>query len=276
MAYLPSSPVDLTGGCYCGAVRYSVEIPDLKDRPLVPGALETPVDRTSAHLEGHDSRPTMRDAGDGSLATNPHEGHSTTHPGSSSGPDRSSKPTRLPLIPLDHCSTCRRLLGAIVQCWIILPQTWVSWDLLLKPASSDPSADVRNTLSTPEVVYSGKHYLAAFQSTADDGTNGSVSRTFCSRCGTTFTFAFKASEGAASRSLSGTGNGEGEVGKAFPAIISLTVGSLDNESLEMVRPDRHGWWGAGIGWIKELLRKGDNGLMRHDGEDLGAIVHDEH
>jgi hypothetical protein len=254
MAALPSTPLILTGGCYCGAIKYTAEIPKLEDRPLVPGALVTVL-----------------------TASHPREEHSSPHSEDISSPVTLFTPTRLPLIPLDHCSTCRRLLGGIVQCWIILPQTWVNWDLLSKASSSSlvSSPYTRAVLSTPDVVYSGKDFLSAFQSTIDEGTDGSVTRTFCSCCGTTLTFAFKASQGAASRSLASTEDGGGEVGKDFPALVNLTVGSLDDESLAMVRPDRHGWWDSGVGWIKDLLRKGDRGLTRHPGEDVGAIAQDD-
>ncbi|KAG8629504.1 hypothetical protein KVT40_003369 [Elsinoe batatas] len=34
MAFLPTSPVTLEGGCMCKAVRYTVKIPALKERPI--------------------------------------------------------------------------------------------------------------------------------------------------------------------------------------------------------------------------------------------------
>jgi hypothetical protein len=243
MAYLRPTPLELTGGCFCSAIKYKISIPSLTDRPLVPGALDTPLLEHASHAD-HSSRQVSSDG---------------------------SAPTRLPLIPLDHCSDCRRILGAIVQCWLICPQTWVKWDLLHKTSSASPSEESRSTLSTDEVVYSDTHYLSAFQSTPDDGTNGCVTRTFCSRCGTTLTFAFKASDGSMSRSLSAIDVGEGEVGEEFPALVNVTVGSLDHASLEKVRPDRQGWWDYGVGWVKELLSRGDGGLMRHNG-DAGSRV----
>lgn len=42
----------------------------------------------------------------------------------------------------------------------------------------------------------------------------------------------------------------------------------------MVRPDRQGWWKSGVDWIKEMFRKGDGGLVRHDGGDLETRVKD--
>lgn len=164
-----------------------------------------------------------------------------------------------------------------MQCRVILPQTWVTWELLSKPSTSasTSASDAGERFSTTEVVYSNKGFLSAFQSTVDDGVNGSVTRTFCSRCGTTLIYAFKASDGATSRSLAATEDGGGVVGKNFPALVTLTIGSLDDECLAVVRPDRHGWWDSGVGWIKELLCKRDGGLTRHPGKDLGASVHDE-
>jgi hypothetical protein len=43
MAFLPKEALTLKGGCYCQAIRYTINIPALKDRPVVPNALETPI-----------------------------------------------------------------------------------------------------------------------------------------------------------------------------------------------------------------------------------------
>ncbi|KIW81881.1 hypothetical protein Z517_04907 [Fonsecaea pedrosoi CBS 271.37] len=46
MSYLPREAVNLTGGCYCQAIRYTVRVPAWDNRPAVPGALETPISST--------------------------------------------------------------------------------------------------------------------------------------------------------------------------------------------------------------------------------------
>jgi hypothetical protein len=43
MAFLPPNPLDLHGGCFCGAIRYTINVPALEDRPLVPNMLKTPI-----------------------------------------------------------------------------------------------------------------------------------------------------------------------------------------------------------------------------------------
>lgn len=59
------------------------------------------------------------------------------------------------------------------------------------------------------------------------------------------------------------------------ATIDVTVGSLDSASLELVKPDRHGWWDFGVDWVKSLLRKGDGGfLIRHSTGDLTKAIED--
>ena len=46
MSSLPKDAVTLTGGCYCKAIRYTINIPPWDNRPAVPNALETPVSAT--------------------------------------------------------------------------------------------------------------------------------------------------------------------------------------------------------------------------------------
>lgn len=43
------------------------------------------------------------------------------------------------------------------------------------------------------------------------------------------------------------------------------MGTIDREDLEReeLRPERHVWWDMGIGWIKELFGKGDEGMPKH-------------
>jgi hypothetical protein len=46
MSHLPREAVTLTGGCYCKAIRYTVNVPAWDERPPIPGALDTPVSAT--------------------------------------------------------------------------------------------------------------------------------------------------------------------------------------------------------------------------------------
>jgi len=221
MAFLPKGPLTLTGGCYCKAVRYMVQVPSWEERPLVPGALDTPIS----------SNETVE--------------------------------TRMPLINIDHCNTCRQVSGAIVQCWLICPAGWVEWDLLVKDevasAVSEGEKAERVRLGTLEAVGPmtlqtkppPRTYLALFSS-SDRAT-----RSFCSRCGTNLSYV---SHKRAATPL---------------ATVDVATGSLDKESLELAKPDRHGWFDYGVGWVKHLLQKGDGGfLIRHHTGDVSRAVED--
>jgi hypothetical protein len=90
-----------------------------------------------------------------------------------------------------------------------------------------------------------------------------VHRGFCGRCGTTLTFCYM---------------GE-KPGWPLPERnFDVSLGTLDAEFLEKVRPDRHGWWTDGIGWVKELVRNGDkvNGmpLIRHPTGAVKNVMED--
>ena len=151
--------------------------------------------------------------------------------------------TRMPLVEIDHCSNCRRQAGCLVQCWFISPIAWVEWDLLLTSASTEDTLH----LSTAGAVGPDKDdpllpstFVSRFSCTER------ASRSFCSRCGTNLAYV--------SHKYLNTPR----------AFVDITVGSLDQESLELAKPDRHGWWDSGVGWIRTLLSKGDGGfLIRH-------------
>jgi hypothetical protein len=46
MAFLPSQPLILTGGCHCGASKYTITIPALPDRPIIPNTAPTAISPT--------------------------------------------------------------------------------------------------------------------------------------------------------------------------------------------------------------------------------------
>ncbi|KIX08372.1 uncharacterized protein Z518_03028 [Rhinocladiella mackenziei CBS 650.93] len=221
MAYLPKEALILTGGCYCQAIRYTINVPAWDHRPPIPDALETPISATERIQ------------------------------------------TRMPLVDIDHCNTCRQVSGAVVQCWFISPVGWVEWDLLPKEGTTshmtgDKRADQTIHLSTIEAVgplredgTSPSTYVARFCCT-DRAT-----RTFCSRCGTNLTYL--------SHKRMNTPM----------AFVDVTVGSLDRESLKLAKADRHGWWDFGMDWVKSLLRNGDGGFMiRHHTGDVTKAVED--
>ena len=166
--------------------------------------------------------------------------------------------TRLPLINIDHCNSCREVSGAMVQVWIISLLDWVKWDVQLEHDQATTDSSERRILSTVEAVgpiQEGKTtpstYLTRFNRT-DQAT-----RTFCSRCGTTLTY-------LSHKRLN-----------TPAAFVDITVASLDPEFLELVKPDRHNWWDSGVSWAKDLLRHGDGGFtMRHSTGDVRQALDD--
>jgi hypothetical protein len=246
MAFLPKEATTLKGGCFCKAIRYTIDIPSIEDRQLVPDALPTTI--------SHD--PT------------------------------SALSTLFPLVSLDHCESCRRASGGIVQCWAICPAEWIHWRFLLRDQDAETNSGqetVSNfkhdenieekphiSLSTLDAVTPRTPKKGAIKT---DTSNPSLSptaqtfithvnsspdayRSFCARCGTNLTFFYDRPESS-----------------LMPPIVDITVGSLDSESLEKIRPDRHGWWDDGTEWIKKLLREGDGGvLIRHPTGRLNSAV----
>lgn len=204
MAFLPKEPLTLTGGCFCGACRYTVSVPALDDRPLHPTAKPTPI----------------------SIAE--------------------SVPTRIPVIDIDHCITCRRTSGVIVQVWFICPADWVKWELQTTSGNT-------NTFSTADAVgpvpkdQSTQTQLKRFQA-SDHAT-----RSFCGNCGTNLTYYSHKRYGP-------------------EAVVDIAVGSMDQESLELAKPDRHGWWDFGTGWIQDLVTKGNGVLIKHSTGDMSQVV----
>nr|KMM68786.1 hypothetical protein CPAG_05110 [Coccidioides posadasii RMSCC 3488] len=221
MAYAPSEPFILTGGCFCKAIRYTINVPQREDRPILPGAVDTrlpPLPGQHKHDDDRRSHPRV--------------------------------PTTFPLIGFDHCSDCRHAAGTVVQAWCISPHSWVEWTVLPLHKNDAGEGDVAKPpihLTTLEACASdGKSsvchetYISHYKSSRD------VTRSFCSRCGTTLTYYF---ERPASSPIS--------------PLIDITMGSLDEESLEKIHPERQVWWDSGIGWMKGIMTWGDGGLMRH-------------
>ena len=164
--------------------------------------------------------------------------------------------TRMPLVDIDHCDTCRQVSGAMVQCWFICPVGWIEWDLLPKDPESgrDTSRPFHATTveaigPVPENKSVPSTYLACFNAT-DRAT-----RTFCSRCGTNLAYLNHRHLGTPA------------------AFVDVTVGSLDPEWLKLAKPERHGWWNFGVEWVQTLLSKGDGGFMiRHPTGDVSKVV----
>lgn len=227
---LPPDPLTLTGGCFCSAIRYTISIPALADRP-----------------------PAIPDP----VAPSP------------DGKGTQSAPTQLPIVDLDHCESCRRACGSLFQTWIILPLDWVSFSLVKRESGQgvrgpldnrhdgEGGEDEASNLLKPDTASVGvpndelrsQTYLGAYCSRPNRN------RTFCARCGTGVTFFY---------------DGERPPEHSGPRSIDIALGTLDKASFETegLRPDRHSWWTDGVRWVQGLVREGDGsvmegGLVRH-------------
>lgn len=235
MAYLPPEALTLTGGCHCRSVRYTINVPALGDRQLLPGTVDTRIQRsdgTGPNGEGDDVRV----------------------------------PTRIPVISLDHCGDCRHSVGSIVQSWLICPVDWVDWTFAPRAPSSDDHQEPVQKNTSSEVKRTTLQVCAPRSAEADDdddvGTSyvtryvssPNVARMFCKSCGTHLTYF------AADRS-----------GYHLPPLVDVAVGSLDDECLARVQPERHLWWDFGIAWVEDLFRNGKVMNRHSDGSLLQEI-----
>ncbi|KIV87429.1 hypothetical protein PV11_02974 [Exophiala sideris] len=158
--------------------------------------------------------------------------------------------TRVPVVGIDHCNTCRQVAGAIVQCWLICPAGWVEWDVL----PMDPGAEHLH-LSTIDAIGPLRDEAAPSTYVTRFNASDKATRTFCSRCGTTLTYI-----------------SHKRIGTPL-ATVDITVGSLDAESLKLTKPDRHNWWDYGVEWVQALFTKGDGGfLIKHGNSDLSKAL----
>lgn len=228
MSLLPDRAIVLKGGCFCSAVRYVVQIPALEDRPLAPGALP-------AVLPKHQTDSPVQSDTD--------------------SVKRVTKDTRFPLIELDHCHSCRRACGSILQSWFICTEDWVHFELELQKDGTSKSFPTLQVVNPPKDVQEAT-FIRHYSGTAES------ERTFCGRCGTPLTFFFSGDRGQA---------------WTLPPIFDIALGTLDQESFEAegVQPDRQGWWSDGTAWVQHLLRNGDGGLIRHQTGRVSMVVDED-
>lgn len=156
----------------------------------------------------------------------------------------------LPRTEIDHCSMCRRIQGSIVVVWIMALRSWVEFSLLPKAPGQASSQSQEKRLQpavmdvltgSPEVLE--KTFVSKFSSSED------VDRIFCSRCGTNLTFRHNKPEKETPESKQS---------------IDLTFGSLDPEFLEWecLRPTQTAYEEFGIGWVRRLLKGGEESLLK--------------
>lgn len=203
MASLPVTPFVLHGGCFCKAITYTISVPSLGSRPLIPNPPKRPFGPQNQTMES------------------------------------------LPIITLDHCNSCRRIPGAIVDCWFVCPQPWATFSLLSRalPESRITSSTTAEVLR-PTKELEDATFVRGFESSEH------AHRTFCGKCGTHLSFYYSGEDDDMAR--------EENWGPHF----DVAVGTFEKESVEMegMRPGSQGWWDEGIGWVKDVLREGEKGL----------------
>jgi hypothetical protein len=82
-----------------------------------------------------------------------------------------------------------------------------------------------------------------------------VTRTFCGHCGTHLTYR----------------RDRTREGVEIPPLVDITVGSLDDSWLQVIRPERHLWWDSAIGWVRDMFGQGQGVLKHSDGNILHAL-----
>ena len=207
MATLLSTAFKLHGGCFCNAIRYTISVPELASRPIIP--------QHQIKLFGPQSEVNER----------------------------------LPIISLDHCNSCRRTSGVIVQSWFICPQSWVEFTLLLRLQGTSGSAETIKLTTIdflkPDVGLLERTFAMGFESSEDKY------RTFCGKCETHLTFL----NDGPNHALADKGN--------WGPYFDVALGTLDTDSLEMdgLRPYYLVWWKDGIDWVKRLVLEGEKSLF---------------
>ncbi|KAG8623268.1 hypothetical protein KVT40_008244 [Elsinoe batatas] len=203
---LPESPLSLHGGCLCRAVRYTIEVPVLQDRPQAQDAQQGDSDGSDDHQP------------------------------------------RMPLVSWCHCTSCRVGSGGLVASWLGTPQAWVTFTT--KEANGTTRHHVTRDILLGANALDQKTTIGVYCHTKDNF------RTFCRQCGSSLTFAEEGEE---------TFRGMGP-------LVDIATGTLDNDSLDLVRADRHTCWSDGRGWIKDLFRKGDEGSLKHEKGTMGKVM----
>jgi hypothetical protein len=208
MSSLPSTPFSVHGGCFCEAITYTISIPAFSSRPLLDPDRHTP--KRPFGVQTQDAK-------------------------------------RLPVISLDHCNSCRRVAGAIIQAWFICPQRWVTFSLLARNTSSDSNASEERITpkNTAEVLRPSEELKEATYIKAFDSSEY-AHRTFCGRCGTPLSFLYSGPDDEMSKE------------ENWGPHCDIVLGTLDKESAEIegMRPGRQGWFDDGIEWVKTVFDEG--------------------
>jgi hypothetical protein len=219
---LPKTPFQLHGGCFCSAIRYTISVPELSERKPLP--------KTSANL--------IR------FFVPPNEVNE-----------------RMPIISLDHCNSCRRVPGIIVESWIICPPSWVEFTLQPRESGDEKEKEVIKVESMAylqeDKTLAERTWVTHFKS-SEHGN-----RTFCGKCGTHLTL-FKTNSASPLKQLLGP-------------FFDIANGTLDKESLGMegFGPAMQVWQDDGIPWVVQLVNEGKKSLLADVSEDLSKLKVDD-
>jgi hypothetical protein len=222
-ATLPKTPFQLHGGCFCNAIRYTISVPTLSERKPLP---QSPVNLDRLMVPVNEVNE------------------------------------RMPIISFDHCNSCRRVPGMLVECWFICPLSWVEFTLQPRESGDEKEKEV--------IKVETLAYLQEDESLAERAwvthfkSSENSNRTFCGKCGTHLTF-YRTGPITPLR-------------QALGQFLDIAVGTLDKESVEMegFGPSMQAWADHGISWVLKLVKDGKKGLLADVSDDLAKLkVEDE-
>jgi len=164
------------------------------------------------------------------------------------------------MISLDHCTSCRRISGSLVESWIIFSESWAQFELQRKASDDLSRLTLSDTSENPikaitSDVLTGKKELLETTHLSHFSSSQDRSRVFCGKCGTHLTFKYTGP-------AKGTAKLAEEAGMKWEPHFDIALGTLDRESLEMegFKPSLHAWYEDGIGWVQRLLKDGEKGI----------------
>jgi len=152
---------------------------------------------------------------------------------------QSEATTKVPILLLDHCDTCRGISGSIIECWFVAPMSWTTFTLepLTSSASEHLSPATSDLVKGDKAILEGSH-LRSFKSSED------VWRTFCGKCGTHLTYWY--------------GSADNVVPKSWGPYFNIAVGSIGKEGLALLAPSREANVEDAVGWVRSMITGGAN------------------
>ena len=238
---LPPDPVEIRGGCNCGAIRYKIKVPAFDERPIhftFPSAAKADPATPRLPLIATDLCNDCRSATSSILPTwilCPGDFFTISCLPKSTGDD-GAPPSQLHKRPLVNRAV-------------------VASDDSARPAFVPAYEMLRGGRPSQDT------WLQLYVST-DEETNHKTGRdsfrSFCGRCGTNIAYTVA------------------PMPPGMPDMIDVILGTVDRELLEQdwMRPERHLWWRYGVPWVQDLLMSGLP-APRHPIYSVHDVVQDE-